>query len=93
MSPEPMEAQILQQLLGPDLGRMVFALNTMAGSVAQMGQQLQQQAEHIQQQAASTTAAATPPATTSENPWTGPNGAVRESPEAVGAMPSAEEGP
>ena len=35
------EVQILAQLLGHDLARMIVALNTMASSCSQMGQQIQ----------------------------------------------------
>jgi hypothetical protein len=50
---ETPEVQILAQLLGIDQARMIVALNTMASSCAQMGQQIQgmQQAAAAQTQA------------------------------------------
>ena len=70
--PEPAELQILRQLLGHERGSDVFALYTMASSLAQMNQQLQHQAEHIQNlmPPMQSDAASAMPAP-SENPWTG----------------------
>lgn len=72
MSPEPAELQILRQILGHDLGSLVFALNTLAGSCAQMGQQIAEQAQKIEQLGAPSQAPAMPSPAASENPWTGP---------------------
>ena len=70
---QPAELQILVQLLGPAMGRMVFALSTLSASAAQMGQQIQQQAKQIQQMQQPPPPAQTgqviPPA--SMNPFTG----------------------
>jgi hypothetical protein len=95
VSPEPPALQILKQLLGDDRGTSVFALNMMAGSLAELGQQVQQQAQQIEQmqQAA---AALTPPAPSavpvSENPWTGTNGAGHDPLEAAEATVLATSG-
>lgn len=77
MSPEPQEMQILKQLLGNDLGAMVFGLNTLAGSCAQLGQEVQRLTEQMQQMQAAQQPIETPPAP-SENPWTGPDPTPRE---------------
>ena len=76
MSPEPAELQILKQILGDERGAHVFALGTMAGSLAQLSQQVQEQAQAIerlqQQQAPAEPDDAVPAVPASENPWTGP---------------------
>lgn len=71
MQTDPAELQILKQLLGPELGAMTFALNTLAASVAQLGQQVREQADKLDQLAAAAPDEAAPPAD-SANPWTGP---------------------
>lgn len=82
MQPEPQELQILKQVLGPELGPMVFGLNMLAGSCAQLGQQVQAQAEQIQQlQASQQPVPGGEPATpSSPNPWTGPAPVPQEGP-------------
>ena len=70
--PEPAELQILRQLLGHERGSDVFALYTMASSLAQMNQQLQHQAEHIQNlMPPAPSETPTPLHPLSENPWSG----------------------
>jgi hypothetical protein len=65
---EPAELQILKQTLGAELGTMVYGLNLMASSCAQMAQQVQQQAEKIQQLEAVVPSSESP----TENAWTTP---------------------
>lgn len=77
MSPaEPAELQILRQTLGHDLGSMVFTLNMMAGTLAQQGQQLQEQAAQIEQMQQPAPAPEAAPATV--NPFTGETVEVAE---------------
>ena len=69
---QPAELQVLVQLLGPDMGRMVHAVATMAASCVQLNQQIQLQAAEIQQ----LRSAPPPPASAPEpgaNPWTEPH--------------------
>jgi hypothetical protein len=87
--PEPAELQILRQLLGHERGGDVFALYTMASSLAQMGQQVQQQAEHIQQMMPPTGEQMAP--APSANPWTAPH--APEPAETNGAAPVLLEAP
>lgn len=68
---QPPELQILMQLLGPDQGRMVFALNTLAGSCAQMSQQIAEQAERIGHLTPPAAPAEAPPAAAPVNQFTG----------------------
>ncbi len=76
MSPEPAELQILKQILGDERGHHVFALNMMAGSLAQLSQQVQEQAgriEQMEQQQAAPPAESVPSA---QSPWNGPQEAT-----------------
>jgi hypothetical protein len=95
VSPEPPALQILKQLLGDDRGTSVFALNMMAGSLAELGQQVQAQAQQIEQMQQAATAAIPPEPSAvpvSENPWTGTNGTVHDPREAAEATVLATSG-
>jgi hypothetical protein len=81
---EPAELQILKQALGDERGQFVFAANLMASSLAQLSQQVREQASQIEQmQQLATEPQTDEAAPAGANPWTGANGAVHEPLEAV----------
>ncbi len=76
MSPEPAELQILKQILGDERGHFVFAANMMAASLAQLSQQVQEQAGRIEQMEQQQADPPAEPAPASQSPWTGPQEAT-----------------